>query len=139
MPGVKRDALRVDRARGLRREAPSEEQLLWRFLKAKRLGGLKFRRQEYLGPFFVDFYCHEFKLAIEVDGLSHDSAQAQGRDRWREEQLAALGVRVLRFQGDEVRRHLEGVLEAIYREATGTEWEWPSPAAESSSQPGGRP
>jgi very-short-patch-repair endonuclease len=63
----------TDRSRTLRRKATPPEQLLWSILRDRRLAGLKFRRQEPIGPYVVDFSCREIKLIVELDGMSHDS------------------------------------------------------------------
>jgi very-short-patch-repair endonuclease len=62
----------LDRIRGLRHKATPPEQLLWSVLRGRRLGGLKFRRQELIEPYIVDFCCREMKLIVELDGSSHD-------------------------------------------------------------------
>ena len=61
------------RARTLRADAPSAEALLWSRVRARRLGGFKFVRQEPLGPYFADFCCREEKLVVEVDGATHST------------------------------------------------------------------
>src|SRR5687768_13360107 len=61
----------TDRARDLRQQAPIPERLLWGVLRARRLGGLKFRRQVPLGPYFLDYYCAERSFVVELDGMSH--------------------------------------------------------------------
>ena len=95
-------------AREMRHEATLAEMLLWSALRAKQLGGLKFRRQHPVGRFVLDFYCPAHKLAIELDGGSHDGQRA--RDCARTEQLAAYGYRVLRFRNEEVITRLPHVL-----------------------------
>jgi len=60
----------------LRNNQPKAEQLLWSKLKAKRFLDIKFRRQHGIGPFVVDFYCTELRLAIELDGDSHFNNEA---------------------------------------------------------------
>jgi very-short-patch-repair endonuclease len=64
-----------DRARQMRREPTEAERRMWRLLRDRRLGGFKFRRQEQLGRYIVDFVCFEQKLIVELDGSQHaDSA-----------------------------------------------------------------
>ena len=64
-----------DRARQMRREPTEAERRMWRLLRDRRLGGFKFRRQEQLGRYIVDFVCFERKLIVELDGSQHaDSA-----------------------------------------------------------------
>ena len=85
-----------------------EEVLLWSRLR--RDFDHKFRRQVPLGPYIVDFVCFEARLAIEVDGRQHGYG---GADRVRDEYLAGLGFRVLRFWNRDVRRELPFVLATI--------------------------
>ncbi|HEX4260428.1 MAG TPA: endonuclease domain-containing protein [Acetobacteraceae bacterium] len=105
----------VEHARAMRREATPAERALWRGLQARRLGGLKFRRQVPIGPFVVDFYCPEAKLVIEVDGETHADPSA---DADRTAFLEARGMGVIRFWNNEVLGNLEGVLEGIARAAS---------------------
>ena len=98
-------------ARGLRRRSTDAERLLWRRLRAKQLGGLKFRRQEPIGGYIVDFVCLEKRVVIELDGSQHSMQRQedQARDEWFNEQ----GFRVLRFLDNEVLTNIEGVLEVV--------------------------
>jgi very-short-patch-repair endonuclease len=100
-------------ARDLRRNQTDAERLLWARLRARRLCGLKFRRQEVLGTYVVDFACLEPKLVIEVDGGQH--AEQAPKDAARTGYLEALGYRVIRFWNDEVLRDPDAVLEEIGR------------------------
>ena len=99
--------------RDLRRNQTDAERLLWARLRARRLCGLKFRRQEVLGPYVVDFACLEPKLVIEVDG--GQLAEQAPKDAARTGYLGALGYRVIRFWNDEVLRDPDAVLEEIGR------------------------
>lgn len=102
-------------ARSLRKRATDAEQALWRRLRGRRLSGFKFRRQEPYGPFFLDFYCHEARLAIEVDGAGHAESSQIALDQARTEALATCGIRVLRFANADVLVRPELVLAAIHR------------------------
>ena len=95
------------RARRLRREMTQAEKLLWSVLRNRGLGGLKFRRQYPIGSYVVDFYCHEIRLVVEVDGESHEGRQEA--DKQRQEFLEAFGYRVFRVTNDDVLKNLEGV------------------------------
>jgi len=82
------------------RRAPSRaEKILWEELRSGKLG-VKFRRQHPLGQFVLDFYCDEARLAIEVDGPLHDEQVAY--DEWRDQQLLAQGLWVLRFPTERI-------------------------------------
>ncbi|MFN7284931.1 MAG: endonuclease domain-containing protein [Dolichospermum sp.] len=95
----------------MRTEATLAEKQLWQRLKNKQLLGFKFRRQQVIDRFIVDFYCHEVKLVIEVDGEIHNYTQVE--DAIREEFLESLGLRVVRFKNEDVLFRIEGVLEEI--------------------------
>jgi very-short-patch-repair endonuclease len=89
-----RDENRIARARKLRAEASVSEKWLWSFLRKKRLG-VKFRRQYAVGKYTLDFYCAEKKLCIEADGEQHfETLEA---DKFRDSELGALGIRVIRI------------------------------------------
>lgn len=100
----------LQNAKNLRRNLTPHEQILWQHLRAGRLQGFKFKRQQPLGKYIVDFICLEAKLVIELDGSQHALAQTdKTRDAW----LHAEGYTVLRFWNNELTENLEGVLEAI--------------------------
>ena len=101
----------------LRNNATSAEQQLWAALKGSQLGGYKFRRQHSVGCYILDFYCPEERLAVELDGDSHFTDEAQEYDRERTKILNGLNIRVLRFLNTDVYDNLVEVcariLEAI--------------------------
>ncbi len=97
-------------AREQRREGSDPEKTLWECLRGKKQG-FKFRRQHPLDDFVLDFFCHEVRLAIEVDGGHH--ADQETYDQWRDERLAAMGIATLRIPAHEVESDLFGVLRAI--------------------------
>lgn len=75
---------------------------MWHMLRDRKISNQKFRRQHPVGPFFVDFYCHEALLVIEVDGDVHLIKEVKDRDEERQEYIENLGLRVLRFTNAEV-------------------------------------
>ena len=99
--------------RRLRKEPTSAEELLWRCLKRKQLSGFKFRRQHAIHRYIADFCCPEARLIIDLDGSIHDDHDQVVYDRERDEYLAALGYRILRFRNSEVIDHTETVLRKI--------------------------
>lgn len=103
----------LEKRRKLRNNAPEAESRLWQQLKGKRVGGYKFRRQFSVGLYILDFYCPALKLAIEIDGPSHDSEDAQEYDAIRQRAIEALGIRFLRFTNADIYGRLEGVLVTI--------------------------
>lgn len=98
-------------ARQMRCEPTPAEKLLWERLRNKQLLGFKFRRQQTIDRFIVDFYCSEARLVVEVDGEIHDYTQAE--DAIRQEFLQSLGLQVVRFRNEDVLERMEGVLEVI--------------------------
>jgi very-short-patch-repair endonuclease len=99
-----------ERARRLRIDCTSSENLLWSKIRRRSLG-YEFHRQVPIDEYIVDFYCHELRLAIEVDGSSHDNKQEYDlRRQWR---LESLGVRFIRFEDIDVKRNLNDVLRAL--------------------------
>jgi very-short-patch-repair endonuclease len=101
------------RRRRLRRDATLAEAALWSLLRGRRLGGFKFRRQHPCGPFILDFFCAQQRLAIELDGGQHFEPRVRAYDDWRSEFLAARRINVVRFRCDQVLRRTESVLVAI--------------------------
>ena len=99
--------------RELRQELTQAEKLLWTELRNKKLNGLKFRRQHPIDKFVLDFYCHERKLAIELDGSIHDVKVNKDYDEARTTMLGELGIYTLRFRNDEVINNIESVLQKI--------------------------
>jgi len=99
------------RAKDLRKSSTDAERLLWRYLRSKQIEGLKFRRQEPIGNYIVDFVCYEVNLIVEVDGGHHSLEIDADRDAW----LQSQGFKVLRFWNHEVLQNIEGVLEVIRR------------------------
>jgi len=107
-----RDPELIARARQMRRQPTAPEQRLWLALRAQRLDGAKFRRQQVIGPYIADFACRTpMMLVVEVDGDSHGDTERY--DAARTAFLSQQGYRVLRFTNDDVMRNLEGVLTAI--------------------------
>ena len=103
----------IDRARSLRQATTFPERLLWGVLRGGRLDGLKFRRQEPIGQFVVDFCCYAARLIVEIDGRSHEGRQLA--DRRRTEFLERQGFQVVRFLNDQVLDDLEAVALSIAR------------------------
>ncbi|KQW81759.1 endonuclease domain-containing protein [Brevundimonas sp. Root1279] len=108
------DGLSCTRAKAFRRDMSPPEVRLWERLRAGRLNRLKFRRQHPVGPYILDFYCADARLAIEVDGAVHDNPDQMAHDRRRTAWLGRTqGIRVVRLRAWQVRDEIEGVLEFI--------------------------
>jgi len=97
-------------ARQLRQNSTRAEILLWKIIKGKALG-YEFHRQVPIGEFIVDFYCHELKLVIEIDGYTHDYNFIN--DLNRQKDLESLGIIVIRFTDDDIKKFLNDVLRSI--------------------------
>jgi very-short-patch-repair endonuclease len=110
IPGQKVTKEKLQRAKELRREMTPAEKLLWQEVRAKQLG-VRFRRQQIIQGFIVDFYCHKAGLVIEVDGDIHDLQQEE--DARREKALREMGLRIVRFRNEEVVKNLSTVVGRI--------------------------
>ena len=97
--------------RNLRKNMTPAEQRLWKHLRGKRLGGYRFRRQQPLGQYILDFVCVDAKLVIEIDGGQH--AEQTAYDETRTRYLQNLGFTVIRFCNNEVLQQTDAVLTAI--------------------------
>ena len=92
------------RAIELRKKATWAETLAWRILRNRGCLGLKFRRQQVLYGFIVDFYCAELRLAIEIDGSIHDDSERRNQDKFRDLALVHRRIRVVRIKNQEISR-----------------------------------
>jgi very-short-patch-repair endonuclease len=108
-------------ARILRKNQTNAEQFLWGLLRDRRFAGKKFRRQHPIGRYILDFYCHELKLAIELDGGQHNEEAGQKHDENRTRFLNEQGIRVIRFWNNEVLQQTDSVLESLWREVHWTQ------------------
>ena len=99
--------------RELRKEPTLYESLLWARLRGSQLEGHKFRRQHSVGVYILDFYCPAKRLCVEVDGNVHDNKAAIAHDKERDETLAQLNIRTVRFTNNEVVTDTESVLKQI--------------------------
>ena len=102
----------IAKARELRKRMTPEEKTLWRCLRKKSIGA-RFRKQTPFGPFILDFFTCEKRIAIELDGNRHFGKEGKMYDAARDEYLASHGIRVFRFKNSEVRSHLAKVLSRI--------------------------
>ena len=105
------DAETFKKAKQLRLNMTKSEQLLWERLKGKQVLGLKFRRQHPINIFIVDFYCHEAKLIIEIDGGIHLSQKDYDQERTKDFEM--YGLQVIRFFNSKVENDIEGVISKI--------------------------
>lgn len=110
-----------ERSKELRRQMTPAESILWKHLRAGRLEGFHFRRQQVIDGYIVDFYCHKANLVVEVDGDIHLGQEEYDRDR--DSHLRSRDLIVLRFSNNDVVVTLENVLAEIqkvcYQESRG--------------------
>ena len=100
-------------AKDLRQRETEAEQKLWALLRNRQLNGKKFRRQHAIAHYVLDFYCHESKLAIELDGHFHTQPEVKEYDNSRTALLNEIGITVLRFWNNEVINDPSKVLQKI--------------------------
>ena len=100
-------------AKTLRQSSTEAEKLVWQRIRNKQVDDLKFRRQHPLDEYIADFYCHEKKLVIELDGSIHDNVEKMEDDFNRTFILKEFGITVLRFRNEEIKNEIEFVIEEI--------------------------
>ena len=102
-------------ARDLRHQESWGERLMWSWLRDHRFAAYKFRRQHPIAPHFLDFFCNEAKLNIEVDGFQHGTPDHQAADAQRDAFLESQGIKVLRFWSSRLRKEKESIRDTIWR------------------------
>lgn len=102
-------------SRDLRNNMTEAEKLLWSRLRNKQILGLQFYRQKPLLNYIVDFYCPSANLVIECDGSQHFTDEGLESDQIRDEALAQLGLKVLRFDNGQVMGRIDDVVEVVYQ------------------------
>ena len=100
----------------LRRSMTKAEAVLWKKLRDRNVFNTKFRRQHPISIFIVDFYCHEYKLVIEVDGDIHNDEIACQYDLGRTEVLNKFGLKLIRFTNNQILYNLNSVIKKTQRE-----------------------
>jgi very-short-patch-repair endonuclease len=121
-------------AKNLRQNMTDAEHLLWRHLRAHRLLDQKFRRQQPIGPYIVDFVHFGARLIVEADDGQHNDSDSDAvRDAWLEKQ----GFTVLRFWNHEILQNTEAVLEAILNAVVNSDPSPPAPLPQ--GERGGKP
>lgn len=108
-----------ERRSQLRRDQTDAERKLWHFFRNRQFFGLKFYRQFSVGPYILDFYCFDKKLAIELDGSQHLEKEIMVKDRERTEFLNTEGITVIRFMNNDVLVNTEDVFKRIANEIEG--------------------
>ena len=101
----------LETARLLRKNMTDSEKLLWEQLKGKQVMGLRFRRQHPIDIFIADFYCHDARLVIEIDGEIHKVKVEY--DDGREAEIERYNIKILRFSNDEIMSNIDEVINRI--------------------------
>ncbi len=100
-------------AQALRKNMTEAESALWECLRNRTLDGLKFRRQQIIEGFIVDFFCHEMKLVVEIDGEIHDTPEQKEIDELRKKVFESRGLKEIRFKNSDVLNDLPDVLATL--------------------------
>ena len=101
-------------AKRLRKNSTKSEVKLWGCLRSKQMMGYDFHRQKPIDNFIADFFCNELGLVIELDGYTHSFEHIYKKDMTKERILNNLGIRVLRFNDEDVMNNIDDVLMAIW-------------------------
>jgi very-short-patch-repair endonuclease len=103
-------------ARQLRKQETWAEKLVWSWLRDRSFSGYKFRRQHPIGEYYLDFFCQEAALNIELDGGQHGFPNQQHHDEEREKFLQSRGIKSLRFWNSHLRRNAQSIRDTIFNE-----------------------
>ncbi len=122
---MKRPNIQISRL--LRKNKTEAEKKLWSLLRSRQMAGVKFRRQCSIGKYILDFYCPEYRLAVEADGGQHFDEEGLQKDRERTKRLESLKVHMMRFNNQEILTNSEGVYEMILRAVEEIRDKTPSP------------
>jgi len=98
-------------ARQLRKRQTKAEKIVWELIRDRKFKGLKFRRQHVIEGFILDFYCHEIRLGIEVDGSIH--LKQKDYDKLRQEIIEAEGIRILRITNRELKERKRSIIDRL--------------------------
>jgi very-short-patch-repair endonuclease len=104
----------IDLARKLRQKMTIPELILWENIKNRQVDGHKFRRQHPIYRYILNFYCHEKRLAIEVDGETHSERKVY--DKFRDKYLESINIKTLRIKNRDIIENLDKVIEVIQKE-----------------------
>ncbi|MDD5284997.1 MAG: endonuclease domain-containing protein [Desulfuromonadaceae bacterium] len=113
MSFLKNDPALIERRRELRRNQTDAERLFWAKIRSKQFLGMKFFRQYSFGPYILDFYCPEKRLAVELDGGQHNLPEGKEYDAVRTNYLNDHDIEVVRFWNNEVLGEMDAVLASL--------------------------
>ena len=106
----------IARARQFRKKETWAEKLVWKWLRDRRFNGYKFCRQFPAGEYFLDFFCEEARLNVELDGGQHGFPEQRRHDAEREKFLQSRGIKTLRFWNSHLRRNSQSIRDMIFNE-----------------------
>ena len=104
-----------NKARHLRKSLTDSENVLWTRLRNKQLLGIQFYRQKPIGNYIVDFFAPKVKLVLEIDGSQHMQGDQLQKDKNRDDYLKGLGLKILRFNSNEVLKETDAIVDVIYQ------------------------
>ncbi len=107
----------IERAYLLRRQETWVEKPVWSWRRARRFNGDKFRRQHPVGPYYLDFFCEEAALNIELVGRQHGFPDQRQHDTKREAFLQSRGIKTLRFWNSPPRRDEQIIRDTMFNES----------------------
>jgi very-short-patch-repair endonuclease len=107
----------TENAQHLRRKLSVPEARLWNRLRWRAPGKPVFRRQHPIGPYVLDFYCAKARLAVEIDGASHDMGDRPQRDMRRDAWLERQGITVVHIAANDLTREIDEAADAVVRMA----------------------
>jgi len=116
-----------ERAKAMRENMTDAEEAVWKLLKSKNMLGLRFKPQHPIDIFIADFYCHQLKLVIEIDGGIHKSKEQKEYDIGRTAELEHWGIKVVRFTNEEVENDINQIQNEIEQICTERRSELQSP------------
>jgi very-short-patch-repair endonuclease len=105
---------KLELARQFRKNPTESEDAIWQMLRNRQIKDLKWRRQQVIEGFIVDFYCAELNVVLEIDGSVHDKEEVKEYDEYRTSVFASKGIRVYRLRNDDCdKKHLTELIETI--------------------------
>jgi len=105
--------VKVEQSRNFRTEQTPAEKEFWEMVRNKKLQGLKFRRQQIIDGFIVDFYCDKIGLCVEIDGSVHETKEQRKYDKLRDEAIALRGLKILRINNNDVLYNKDKIFKLI--------------------------
>ena len=107
--------VKIEQSRNLRTEQTPAEKEFWEMVRNKKLQGLKFRRQQIIDGFIVDFYCDKIGLCVEIDGSVHETEEQRKYDKLRDEAIALRKLKILRISNNDVLYNKDKVFKLIMK------------------------